>query len=252
MKRKPNGYWTYEKCKIVALTCKNKEELRDKYTTAHNKINKNNWIELTSHFDYLKKHKNYWTYDKCKNAALECETKYELKNKYITAYFKIYNEKWFELFSHLKNIGNKYNRLIYSYEFCDNHCYIGLTGNIERRNNQHLLGKCKSSVKKYMNKTKLTPNLIIKSDYIDVNLAIVLEEEVLRDYKKNGWIILNEIKTGGIGSHDLKWTRKSCEDEVKKYEKLSDFRKHSLSAYVTIRTKGWMDILLPLRKKHSV
>jgi len=249
--QKPNGYWTYDKCKDSALKCKNNKELKEKYRTAYKKITQNNWIELTSHFIKTQKPKNYWTYEKCKEVALDCETKTELKSKYSSIYNKICKEKWFDLLSHLRKVGNRYKRLIYSYEFCDNHCYVGLTGNIKRRNNQHLLGKDKSSVKKYISKTKLTPILIIKSDYIDVNLAILLEEEILNDYKKNGWIVLNEVKTGGIGSHDLKWTKESCENEVKKYNNLNSFIKNSGGMYVTIIKKGWNEILLPIKTRHD-
>lgn len=198
-----------------------------------------------------KKPNGYWTYERCKEEALKYKTKKELRNECSIIYNKILKNKWNDLLSHLEIIGNKYKRLIYSYEFCDNHCYIGLTGNIKRRNKQHLYGKDKSSVKKYIEKTKLIPKLIIKSDYVDVNLAILLEEKILNEYKNNGWIILNEVKTGNIGAHDLKWTRESCENEIKKYNNLKDFVKYSGGAYVTIHKKGWTDILTSIKLRKN-
>jgi hypothetical protein len=100
MKKKPNGYWTYERCKDAALMCKTKIDLKKTYNAAYNKINKNNWLELTSHFKEIIKQKGYWTYENCKNVALKCETNYELKNKYSTAYDKINKNDWIELTSH--------------------------------------------------------------------------------------------------------------------------------------------------------
>jgi len=247
--KKPKNYWTYEKCKEISSSCKTNTELKCKCSSAYEKILKNNWSELMPKTMKIVKCNNYWTYEKCKEVALKCETKKELKSKYVSAHNKIYKENWLELLSHLKKIGNKYKRLIYTYEFSDNHCYVGLTGNIKRRNNQHIIGKDKSSVKKYMNETNLKPILKIKSDYIDVDLAILLEGETLNDYKNNGWILLNEVKTGGIGSHDLKWTIESCKIEVEKYEKLSDFIKYSGGAYTTILKKDWQHLLDPIRTK---
>jgi len=71
-----------------------------------------------------------WTYEKCKEESSKFNTKNEFRKQFPGAYRVIGNNKWFELYNHMKLIGNKYNRLIYVYEFPDNHCYIGLTGNI--------------------------------------------------------------------------------------------------------------------------
>ncbi len=35
-------------------------------------------------------------------------------------------------------IGNKFKRCIYAYEFSDNYVYVGLTLNLDKRNNRHL------------------------------------------------------------------------------------------------------------------
>ena len=251
---KPKGYWTYEKCKEASLICKTKIELKTNYNAAYKLINKNNWVELTSHFIEGQKPKNYWTYEKCKEVSLECKTKTELKIKYCSAYNKIYMEKWLELLSHLEKVGNKYKRLIYVYEFPDNHCYIGLTGNIYRRNKQHYGEEKyhKSSVFNYITKTNLKPKLVLKSEYINVNDAVLLEEKILNEYKDKGWITLNEAKTGNIGSKDIKWTLESCINEVKKYNSLKDFIKYSASAYTTIHYKGWNSILSPIRTRQDI
>ena len=252
--KKPRGYWTYEKCKEAALLCKTKIELKKTYNAAYNIINKNNWVELTSNLIEVIKPKGYWTYEKCKDISLSCKTKSELRKKYNSVYQKIIKNKWIELTYHMKNIGNKCKRLIYVYEFADNHCYVGLTSNIDRRNNQHY-GRLKhhkrSSVFKYMKQSNLIPTLILKTDYIDVDDAILMEEKILNEYKNNGWIILNKIKTGGIGSIGIKWTKESCMDEIKKYKTLNDFIKYSNSVCVTIYKNKWTEILEPIRERRK-
>ena len=47
--RKPNRYWTYDRCKDITLKCKNRNDLRNKYITVENLIYKNKWFELTEH-----------------------------------------------------------------------------------------------------------------------------------------------------------------------------------------------------------
>jgi predicted GIY-YIG superfamily endonuclease len=137
-------------------------------------------------------------------------------------------------------VGNFFKRLIYVYEFPDNVCYVGLTCNIEKRKNEHSNNN-KSSVFKYIEKVGHNYKLIIKSDYIDVYEAIILEESVLNEYKINGWKILNRIKTGGVGNSIIKWDYKSCEAEALKYNKMGDFIKMSIGAYTAAIKNNWID-----------
>ena len=246
--KKPNGYWTYEKCKEIALKYKSSKDIINNYEVVYNKIRKNKWFELLEHFIKLKKPNGYWIYDRCKEVALKCENKNEFQNKYSSAYNIIRKNKWYELLSHMKPIGNKYKRLIYVYEFNDNFCYIGLTGNIKRRKNQHLYKEKRSSVFLHIKKTNNFPTLLIKSDYINVNDAILLEEKILIEYKNKNWNILNKVKTGGIGSNNIKWDEKTCEIESKKYESISDFMKKSSGAYMFALKNDLIDKLFIRRK----
>ena len=272
--RKPNRYWTYDRCKEAALLSKTKTELLEKYRGAYNLIHENKWFELITHFIELKKPHGYWTYERCKEVALSCKTKTELnasayrticRNKWFelikhfikkiywtyerckiealkynsrtemskvtNSYRVILKNKWFELFEHMKTNTNTKKRLIYVYEFSDNRCYIGLTGDVKRRNNQHLIEDENSSVYKYMIESGLKPELCIKTEYVPVEESILLEEKILNNYKDRGWIILNKIKTGGIGSPNIKWTKDACEKEAKKYDRIIIFQNNSTGAY---------------------
>ena len=140
----------------------------------------------------IKKPNGYWTYEKCKEFTLSCEYRSEVEKKSKYVYKKILENKWSELFDHMERLGNKKNRLIYVYEFIDNYFYVGLTYNIKRRNDQHL-GKEKhkaTSVYKHILKTGTLPKLIIKTDYINVNDAILLEEKTILAW----YVLLAEFK----------------------------------------------------------
>ncbi len=53
---KPPGYWTYEKCKEISLTCETKEELYKKFSGAYKVILDNDWLEeMCSHIEENKK-----------------------------------------------------------------------------------------------------------------------------------------------------------------------------------------------------
>ena len=150
----------------------------------------------------------------------------------------------------MERIGNKVKRLIYVYEFNDNHCYIGLTGNKNKRHLDHFKDETSSVYKHYI-KTGIEPELHIKTDYIDVNDAIELEGKILNEYKENNWIILNQVKTGGIGSNDIKWTIETCKEESLKYKKASHFNRGSSGAHKTAIKYNLLYELFPNTSKNG-
>lgn len=197
-----------------------------------------------------RKPKGYWTYERCKEEALKCSNKGEFQKRYSTAYATVLKNKWLDLTRHMEIIGNKVKRLIYVYEFNDNHCYIGLTGNKNKRHLDHFKDKSSSVYKHYI-KTGIEPELHIKTDYISVDDAIELEGKILNEYKENNWIILNQVKTGGIGSNDIKWTIETCKKEALKYKKSSHFNRGSSGAYKTAIKYNLLYELFPNTSKNG-
>lgn len=189
----------------------------------------------------MRKPNGYWTYERCKEEAMKYEKKNIFQIERSSAYNAIYRNKWFDLFDHMIIQGNKYKRIIYVFEFIDNSCYIGLTGNIKKREKQHLLKDPNSAVFKHILKTGLCPVLIIKSDYIDVEDSIKMESDVLNEYRNKNWNILNIAKTGGIGSANIKWTKEKCIMEANKYKKISEYQNESKSSYNAALKNGWID-----------
>jgi len=243
-KYKQSVKWTYEKCKEVVLGYigNGRKDFAISNSSAYKAIYLNNWKHLLELIPTINNPMGYWTYDVCKEEALKYETITEFRKNNGGGYYRIRESKWFELYDHMKNVGHLYKRLIYVYEFDDNHCYVGLTCDINRRKYQHLNEKS-SGVYQHTIETKLTPNLIIKTDYIDVDDAILLESEYLEEYEKNGWVTLNKHKTGSTGSSVLYWNREKCIEEVKKHKTYSDFRKCGKGAFNSIVKNKWYDIL---------
>lgn len=191
----------------------------------------------------------FWTQAKCKEVALCCKNKKELREKYEGAYkFAIKNNILYDICSHMDTYGDLYKRLIYGYKFEDNSIYIGLTCNSHRRKGEHITTNS-SSVYQHIQKTGLEPIYIELTEYINVTEAIKLENTYVEFYKKLGFTILNKVKTGSIGGNKIKWNYENCKIESKKYNSRFLFQKGSGKAYEKSRKEGWLNEFFPNSKE---
>lgn len=236
MKKKPNGYWTYDKCLEVVKKCNSRKELHDNYGGAYNMIKKNNWDILDIYLPIV-----IWTYDMCKEEALKYKYKKDMWLKSQSSMASINRNKWYELLSHMDILGSRVKRMIYSYEFSDNSCYIGLTYDIKNRHKRHL-NDINSQVYKKIT-MNISYSLICKTGYIDSNLASQMEGIILDEYYKNNWIILNKIKTGNLGGNEVKYDYDYCLNVASNYRNKKDFIKNELRVYNNIVSNGYMDRL---------
>lgn len=189
----------------------------------------------------MKKPRNYWTKENCSIEAFKYSTKSEFKKKSSGAYDACIRNKWIDgVSNHVLRLGNRHKKCIYSYEFSDNHVYVGLTSNIEERQKRRDRN-IKDSVTEHILKTNLQPNRILLTKYIEVNKAIKMEEYYVNKYNENGWNILNKVKTGAIGGNIVKLTKEFCTKEALKYKTKTDFNKGNSSAYVTARKEKWIN-----------
>jgi len=184
----------------------------------------------------------YWTYEKCFEAAKSCTSRTEFILRYATAYSYAKKNMWLdEFYSHMKLLGNRHKRCIYSYEFIEEKCvYVGLTYSISARE-MYRNSNDRDQVTKYINKTGYEPIIKQLTDYVEVEIASKLEGEYLKQYETDGWKILNVAKTGGIGGNSLIWTKELCDIEAKKFNTRNDFRIKSISAYGSAWKNGWLN-----------
>lgn len=198
-----------------------------------------------------RKPKGYWNYDLCKKESLKYKTRTEFNINCKGGYLFAHKNKWLDdICSHMENVGHKYKRCIYCYEFSDNSVYVGLTYNLDVRQNNRNSDK-NDQVTKHIKETNSQPTRKQLTDYIDVNDAIKLEEFYVKKYIKEGWNILNKSKTGGIGSSELKWTKEKCKNEAIKYKNRKEFKIKNSSAYYSSIKNGWLDEIC-LHMKHQI
>lgn len=92
------GYlkWTFEKCKVEALSCTARKEFYDKNESAYNSARRNGWLEdICSHMNKkATKNKGYWTKEKCKEEALKYNRKIDLYKNSPGAYMAMLNNNW--------------------------------------------------------------------------------------------------------------------------------------------------------------
>jgi len=240
--KKPRGYYTKEKCHEESLKYNSKNEFGNNCRSAYTACLRNNWFDdVCSHMSgrTYKPH-GYWTKERCHEEALKYSSRKEFGKCSSQAYRISLENNWMDdICSHMKIIGNLKKRCIYVYEFSDNCAYIGLTYNFDVRHKEHL--DCERSiVSKHIIDTNSSYNLIQLTKYIDVDKAKILEGKYVEKYKKSGWIILNKVKTGGVGGGYLKWTKEKCHEEALKYLSKIDYKNHSIS-YRKVKENGWLD-----------
>jgi hypothetical protein len=244
-KRKPAGYWTFERCYNEALKYNSRSDLSKNSPTVYKLSRERNWLNIIcKHIVQTRKLPGYWTFEKSFKEALKYKTREEFKKGSPSAYSASRKNNWFKSYQHLPSGGNRFKRGIYAFEFSDNCAYIGLTYNFERRKKEHITfgsTKYKSPVYKHIKKYKIKPNFKKLHTYTTIEKAIKLESYYIDTYKRNGWILLNSIKSGGLGGIITKWTKEKCKEEALKYTARKKFDVGSHSAYCSARKHKWLN-----------
>jgi predicted GIY-YIG superfamily endonuclease len=127
---------------------------------------------------------------------------------------------------HMTPSGESSDKLIYVHEFYDSDekpyaAYVGLTNDSKRRYKEHVTGlyndkkTITTQVAKFL---KDNPNYTHEykelTDYVDFKTAVRLENEWEKKYNEDGWIMLNVVKTGSLGS-PYKVYNKEIRDKIK-------------------------------------
>jgi len=155
---------------------------------------------------------------------------YYVKGNPLANYKGLINTHGFfnDICKHMLPMGNLNNRLIYVFKFYDdngkNHsAYIGLTYNINKRNDGHFNDK-KSTVGNFIkeNPTFRYEQEILTDNFVTPDVAKRLEEEYIQKFKNEGWYILNIARSGGLGS-GKKIKNEDLKKVTEKYNNVYDF-----------------------------
>lgn len=202
--RKPDGYWTYERCKEVALLCSTKAEFMNNYKSACHKSREKGWYnDICSHMpEYV---------------TITPEDEY--RQKYTIYVYE-------DLINHSAYVGLTNN----------------IKKRHRQHKCQNKYGQF-DSVGLYFNNINVEipePKIIYKN--LEATDASIKEKEVYYQYKDNGWNMINgESSLGSLGAYrNIKWTYQRCKTEALKYEYLKDFRENSGVAHDAALVNGWL------------
>jgi superfamily II DNA or RNA helicase len=199
--KKPNGYWTLDRCKEESSKYKTKTEWKKNSVGSYNATYKNSWInECCSHMKELNKPNSYWTFDRCKEYALKYKTRTEWAKNSAGSYNATQRNKWV-------------------YEFCFHMI------NSRKPRNYWTLDRCKEEVLKYKTRTEWRKN---SSNSYDAA-------------RKNGWInecypsIVESHKPKGY------WTLDRCKEDALNYKTKQEWKNNSAGSYNAVCKNGWVD-----------
>jgi len=102
-------FWTKNRCQSEADKFITRGEFKKSLPSAYLISLKNKWLdEICVHMIEIKKRKNYWTKNMCKEEALKYKTRSEFFKKCVSAYSKSHKNGWLnEVCSHMNKNNNK-------------------------------------------------------------------------------------------------------------------------------------------------
>jgi predicted GIY-YIG superfamily endonuclease len=237
--RKPNGYWTKERCAGAALKFETRSAFKKVCASAHVISCKNGWLnDICGHMLQINKPNGYWTKEKCHEAALKFESRSAFR-KGCSAYYAAHENGWLDdICGHMETLGNKMKRGIYRCSFPDGYFYIGLTGNFKDREASH---RRKGTVFKYIQATGMDFKFEILHSYMEAGKSAEIEKALIREGETKGYKMLNKAKGGTLGGGTLVWTKERCHKTTLKYKSRGVFRKAVSGAYAAAHKNGWLD-----------
>jgi len=242
--------YNYEEAKKIVSEYKNRTVFMKERYSLYYAILRNGDRALLDNLERGRRPNRYWNYEKCKEVALKYSTRKELAEKNGSCMNTIRANGWHELCSHMKKLGNSYNRYIYVFEFDDKHAYIGLTWNPQIRKSDHLkpsTTRRSSSVKEHIEKNNSRYTFkVLTPQPLDVNEVGEVENSYIKSYEAAGWTMLNKTRGGALGGNGGH-TYEQCKNKVSEFETMHEFHRDASGYYKRIKNEGWDELFDPLQ-----
>ncbi|MFT6957723.1 MAG: putative GIY-YIG superfamily endonuclease [Halieaceae bacterium] len=235
----PNGYWTKERLHESALKYETKRDWRageyKAYTSAHQKGLAD---ELTSHMAPMR---TMWSKEMVLADARKYRTRKEWRSASPRAQGASLKNDWYDdATTHMTRLGSRHWRCIYLITVRGTKlAYVGLSYNVEKRFSQHLRTKRFLKIAEKYGLDSISVKTL--TDFLPVNEAADMERQLIDEYEKKGYQLLNAATGGGTGGNDIRWTKKRTLGEAQKYTSKIQWRQESKNSYDAAYLKGWLD-----------
>lgn len=236
--RKPDNYWTKERCIKAAKKFKTRHEFQkgdiSPYITAH----REGWLdEVCAHMTLVKRPKDHWTLPMLREEAAKYQTRNAFALGSTSAYMAARNQDVLDdVCKHMKSIGNKTKRYVYLIRNrALNIGYIGLALDPHERYEQHKKSGRLASL------FDSEHEMVVLSPLLSAQAAADMERKLIKQYRKDGWTLLNRKAGGGLGGGHLIWTKELVFECGRKCATRKQFMEEFETAYSTAKRGGWLD-----------
>ena len=243
--------YTYDICRNIASKSNSIADFKRRNGKAYEKSRKNGWImdfvkefKFLSTGDAIRKSRGFMTVKEITSIAKKYKTLREFRIKEPNIYVNAIARKLIGKFTWLKRVPLEERwreDYVYAYEFKKNKvAYIGRTGNVQRRHNEHSSDTDK--ICQYaISIGETIPEPIILHHGLKLKEGQKLECQEIERYKENGWTLLNSMKGGGIGGLANTLSKSTVMREAKKYEYLKDLVNNNVRIYHILLRYGWLN-----------
>jgi hypothetical protein len=233
------GYWTLERCKAEAKKYSTRKEWKRGSGPSNTAAYRNGWTEeCCAHMNRMLQPKHYWTKQRCIEAAKKFNQRSKWRWSQKSSYSAAVRNGWLE--DCCKHMKKRRGALRIVYRFVDyvaNYAYVGLTCNPTDRFYRHL--KDKPELTLSIQTCDLTFD---HSDYVNENEAQKLEAQMMFFWKSRGFILLNKVAAGSLGSNGTRlWNRATCKAEAANYSTRTEWATRSGGSYQAALIRGWLD-----------
>ena len=246
--RRKHVKYTKEQCFALAKLCHSKTEFQSRYSGAYYAARRNNWLPLYNWFistAELKSHHRKYTDDEILSVSRKYSTLREFREQahawYALSARRHLLSKMTWLLRNVEVIERNRTDTIYAYIFEPMHSvYIGRTVEPRIRDANHRkAGDVVYEFAKLHHITIPSPNILITG--ISVPEGVIVEDEMITQYKKSGWNVLNKMKGGSIGSlASGKLSKTHCINVAKQYDTIGELFMHNASVYRKLHKCGWI------------
>lgn len=235
------GYWTKEKCSEEAGKYETKSAFRIGSPGAFTSAYKHGWIdEICKNLKLLR---TYYSMTECAEEASKYDTKTDFLKKAPLHYSHAVRKGFLNMIcGHMKKQGSPLKRAVYIFEFSDNHVYIGLTSDLDRRRREHLTHH-NSAVFRHIKNSMSSYTFRPMTDYLPKEEAAVKEIYSIIEYAEKGYKMLNKKTGGDLGGKIRKYTKKYCKEITSQYDDKKKFRELNPYLYRYLIKRGWLDEL---------
>lgn len=251
--------WNKENVFEESKKYKSRSEFKKGCVSAYDKARKNGWLQEMNFSVCDRRGSRKWNDDNVISESKKYKSRSEFSRGSRGAYgyaLKYDLLKQMTWLLPLENHKHKGRHCVYCYLDSENlWAYIGLTIDIVLRHKKHLTDADSSVYRHFTDNDKNIPQPIILIEKIREKEAQYWEDWFVKEYKKQGFNILNKGVTGvgcgslGGNSHILKWNKKTLFEESKKYKTIQEFYTFCRRGYDVARQNKWIEEMVWLSYK---